>query len=246
MSAAKEIEVHPIKSEIARRIIKKLHYSNKVTQNSQLHFGVFLKGRLEGAMQFGPSMDKRRMQGLVAGTKFNEFLELNRMAFSEALPKNSESRALAVAMRIIRRRYPQIGWVISFADATQCGDGCIYRASGFVLTGIKRNTTMLRMPDGSIVADKTLNLNLVKKAGWWKARGATPLKGFQLRYIYFLRPEMRRALTVPIIPFSEIAARGAEMYKGVSKRAKQAMAGDQPVQRQGGTDPHAPQSPAEC
>ena len=103
--------------------------------NSQIHIGVFYGGKLEGAMQFGPSLDKRKLQGLVEGTLWNEFIELNRLAFTDNLPRNSESRALAVAMKLLRKHAPQIKWVVTFADGTQCGDGTIYRAAGFVLTG---------------------------------------------------------------------------------------------------------------
>ena len=117
-------------------------------------------------------------------------------------------------MRLIRKAYPHVEWIVSFADATQCGDGTIYRASGFYLTGIKKNTTMLEMPDGSIVADKTLNNHPYQKMGYWKKRGAKPLDGHQLRYIYFLNKAARERLTVPIIPFSEIKKRGASMYRG--------------------------------
>ena len=119
MATAKDIHVAPISSEAARALVRRLHYSGKVTQNSQLHFGVFLNGRLEGAMQFGPSLDKRKIQGLVRDTGWNDFLELNRMAFSEALPRNSESRALGIAFRLIRKHYQHIEWVVSFADGTQ-------------------------------------------------------------------------------------------------------------------------------
>ncbi|WP_439374802.1 hypothetical protein [Bradyrhizobium sp. DASA03120] len=48
-------------------------------------------------------MDKGNIQGLVRETAWNGFLELNRLAFSEALPRNSESRALSVAMRMIKK-----------------------------------------------------------------------------------------------------------------------------------------------
>jgi hypothetical protein len=146
--SAKEIIVKPISSQDAARIVKSCHYSGKVVQNSQLHFGVFLDGKCGGAMQFGPSLDKRKIQGLVEGTGWNGFLELNRMAFADWLPRNSESRAIAVAMRLIRKTYPHIEWVVSFADGTQCGDGTIYRASGFVLTGIKENTQIWEAPSG--------------------------------------------------------------------------------------------------
>jgi hypothetical protein len=146
--SAKEIIVKPISSQDAARIVKSCHYSGKVVQNSQLHFGVFLDGKCGGAMQFGPSLDKRKIQGLVENTGWNGFLELNRMAFADWLPRNSESRAIAVAMRLIRKTYPHIEWVVSFADGTQCGDGTIYRASGFVLSGIKENTQIWEAPSG--------------------------------------------------------------------------------------------------
>ena len=44
--------------------------------------------------------------------------------------------------------------------------------------------------------------------------GATPIPGFQLRYIYFIDRSCRAKLTVPEIPFSRIDELGAGMYKG--------------------------------
>ena len=218
MGRAKDLIVKPISAKDANRIVKSLHYSGKVVQNSSLHFGVFLDGKCGGAMSFGCSMDKRKTQKIVKDTGWNSFMELNRMAFADWLPRFGESRCIGYAMRYIKKHYPQIEWIISFSDACQCGDGTIYRASGFELTGIKKNTTLLLMPDGSIVADKTLNDAPLKKSGWWKKRGAKSLIGFQLRYIYFINPKARERLTVPILPFSEIDKMGAGMYKG-KKRA---------------------------
>jgi len=85
---AKKIIVKPISSRDANLTIKRYHYSGKVVNNSQLHLGVFMDGKCGGAMQFGPSLDKRKMLGLVKGTLWNEFLELNRMAFADWLPRN--------------------------------------------------------------------------------------------------------------------------------------------------------------
>ena len=241
MGDAKRIIVKPISSRDANRIVQSLHYSGKTVQNSQLHLGVFLDGKCGGAMQFGPSTDKRRMLGLVDGTLWNEFIELNRMAFADWLPRNGESRSIGYAIRWIRQQYPQIKWCVSFADGTQCGDGTIYRASGFELIGIKPNVSLLQMPDGSIVSDKTLNNSNYKvkgqSAGYWKKRGASALQGFQLKYIYFLDPSARQRLTVPILPFSEIDRRGAGMYKGKPRvrSVDSDTSGDQP--EMGGANP---------
>lgn len=242
MGDAKRLIVKPISAKDAAKIVKALHYSGKVVNNSQLHLGVFLDGKCGGAMQFGPSLDKRKMLGLVRGTLWNEFLELNRMAFADWLPKFGESRCIGYAMRWIRKTYPQIKWVVSFADGTQCGDGTIYRASGFVLTGLKVNNQIWEAPTGegfsrtSLTdgrskqqqqqqAKAVISRTTTTKGGHilesgaasmkqYQAAGWKPKPGFQLRYIYFIDPTARERLTVPIIPFSEIERRGAGMYLG--------------------------------
>lgn len=174
-------------------------------------------------MQFGPSLDKRKMLGLVPGTSWNGFIELNRMAFSERLPRNSESRAISFALRLIRKEYPHIEWVISYADATQCGDGTIYRAAGFTLTAIKRNADLLRTPDGKITHSISVKTGRDRLKAYAKSGGAsrvegTPLEGFQLRYIYFLNPEARARLAVSELPYSAISKAGAGMYRGNKAR----------------------------
>lgn len=183
MGSAKDIILRPISAQEANALVRRVHYSGKVVNNSQLHIGVFYHGRLEGAMQFGPSLDKRKIQGLVADTLWNEFIELNRMAFSDALPRNSESRALSIAFKLLRKHAPQLKWVISFADATQCGDGTIYRAAGFVLTGIKANKSIWEAPTGEQFSDHAMrNVDghtrkyaqapaLVRQTGAREARG---------------------------------------------------------------------------
>lgn len=219
MGAAKAIRIAPIDRDRANRLVERWHYSHKIVRNSQLHLGVFLDRRLLGVMQFGPSLDKRKLIGVVAGTAWNGFIELNRMAFSDALPRNSESRALGVALRMIRAQYPHIEWVVSFADAAQCGDGTIYRASGFVLTGITPNRSIARLPDGRIIAKVTYSQRGDRNPDG-AARmpdGATMLPGHMLRYIAFLNPSARARLMTPELPFSEITARGARMYRGVKQ-----------------------------
>ncbi len=242
MGEAKRLEVRPISASDANRIIKALHYSGKVVNNSQLHLGVFLDGKCGGAMQFGPSLDKRKIQPLVSGTLWNEFIELNRMAFADWLPRNGESRCLGYAMRWIRKTYPHIKWVVSFADGTQCGDGTIYRASGFVLTGIKENNQIWEAPTGEVFNDTALRPGIggrqqqqqakavisrttttkgvhicetgASSMKKYKEAGWKPKSGFQLRYVYFIDQDARKRLTVPTLPFSEIDRLGAGMHKG--------------------------------
>lgn len=233
--SAKELVIKGIPANQARDFVRRYHYSGKVDTRSSVHLGVFWREKLEGVLQFGPSVDKARSQPLVRDTSWNGFIELHRLAFSDRLPRNSESRAISIALKMLKKNAPHIEWVLSYADGTQCGDGTIYRASGFDLIQISKNKTMWRMPDGEVIAKFVLepgfspgssNENSVKarygKTGsetagkFLKRIGAECLGGYQLKYIYFLNPAARDRLTVPILPFSEIKKQGASMYKGIS------------------------------
>lgn len=226
----KDIVVKLIAKKSADAVVKKYHYSGKVTQNSQLNFGVFHNSKLIGAAQFGPSIDKRRM-GKNLGIGMNESLELNRLAISDKLGKNAESRVLGICLRMIKKQYPFIRCIISFADACQCGDGTIYRASNFKLHSFKKNNSLLQLEEeslklvrkyipkvGMVVADKTLN-DIKDSKGRSittsvKQAGAKPLAGYQMKYIYYFDKELEKKHKH--IKFCDIP-KEVKMYKGVKK-----------------------------
>jgi hypothetical protein len=233
LGRAKDIVVKPISSNDANRIIRSLHYSGKVVNNSAVHFGIFLGGKCGGALQFGCPLDKAKVVGLVAGTKWNNMLELNRMALADWLPKNGESRVISICLRLIRKHYPHVDWVLSYADGTMCGHGTIYQAAGFALTMVKKNLNIARLPNGQTIHKMTLASNphaprpeldgksffdvtggTYSFSKYVNAAGAEVLAGNQLRYIYFLNPECRSRLTVPELPYTDARQPGVAMYKG--------------------------------
>lgn len=223
MGRAKEIIIKVIPSKIANDFVKEHHYSGKIVPNSNLHFGCFLDEKLHGVMSYGSPLDKRKVLGLVENTGWNEMLELNRMAFDEYLPKYSESRCIAISVKLIKKNAPQIKWILSYSDGCDCGDGTIYRASGFNLTLIKENSDLFLLPNGSKIHSMTIksSKSIMNKYGNWKKyldtehNGWKKIKGFQLRYIYLIDKTCK--ITVPILPFSKIEEMGAKMYKGVKQ-----------------------------
>lgn len=229
MGRAKEIIVKKISSKIGIEFIKKFHYSGSVTANSQLYLGCFLDNKLHGVLSFGPPMDRSKVLGLVHNTKWNEMIELNRLVFDDYLPKNSESRCISIAIKLLKKNAPHIKWILSFSDGTQCGDGTIYRATGFILTQIKKSNQIVETPNGERVTRLTLTqqqnfarkkllkeLNLIEdgKSSIVKflENGCKIVEGFQLRYIYLI--DKNCELNCPNIPFSKIQEVGAGMYKG--------------------------------
>lgn len=232
--SAKDIRLMPIASQDAIPIVKKWHYSGTYVRNSQLHLGAFVGGEALGVMSLGPSMDKSKVLPLVAETKWYDMLELNRLAFSDALPRNSESRCLATARKLLFKRYPNLEWIISYADGTRCaGLGTIYRAAGFDLTGMRENRTIFEFPSlgrryaamtleahwsGETVRQLCADLGVPHeyrtRTTWVRLGLARPLPGYQLRYMTFRDQSVRDRLTVPILPNSAIDETGARMVRG--------------------------------
>ena len=204
MDRVKEIIVRVIPAKVATPFVCAHHYSGKIVQNSSLHFGCFLDGRLHGVMSFGPSMDRRLILGLVETDnktereKWNETIELNRMAFDDYLPRNSESRCLGIAFRLLRKYAPQVKWCISFSDATASGDGTIYRATGFLLTQIKENKTIIIMPDGERVAKLNFTNGTSEKKKFCKKYGVPIWGGGEPRSCFRGGRKIRSGLSAPI------------------------------------------------
>lgn len=221
MFSPKDLKVSPIPSQLAVSFIKKHHYSGKVVMNSQIHFGASHDGVLMGVLSFGASTDKRRMSGTLK-CGFNEFLELNRMAMHQFCPKNSESRVIAICLRILKKQYPHLKCIVSFADGYQCGDGTIYRASGFRLIGLKKNVSLLLDPKtGDIVAHKSLDNNLDPKTGRTGASiardaGFKPIDGNQFKYVYFFDKKLESQFS--FIDFKSLDL-SVKMYLGAKRAA---------------------------
>jgi hypothetical protein len=226
MGRAKEIIVKVIPSKIANEFVKKHHYSGKVAATGEINFGAFLDNKMIGVAQWGRPINKYLHLHIVENTKWNDFLELNRLVCIDDTPKNTESRFISICIMLFKRNAPHLKWLMTFADATQCGDGTIYRASGFKLTNINESKQLYTLPNG-----ETLHLmglqggqhgarrKKMLESGYGNAKKyivevlkGVPLIGKQLKYIYLINKTCK--ITVPILPFSKIDEMGAGMYKG--------------------------------
>jgi hypothetical protein len=196
--------VREIDRDRANAIIKRNHYSRKFYSASYIHLGLFIGGEINGVLQFGYAMNPASAGSVVEGTALDEYLELNRMWLDDFAPHCSESRALSYAIKFIRRKYPKIKWIQSFADE-RCGKfGAVYQASGFryygehssifwELDGVFYHNIMAtakRGAEGS--AGKILQANLER---------ATKHNLRQFRYLYFMKPRFSKGVKLKEQPF---------------------------------------------
>jgi adenine modification enzyme len=185
----RDFYVAMIPRALAVEIITTHHYSRRIVNNSYIHLGVFLAGKLQGVLQFGYALNPACAGAIVRETGTTQYLELNRMWLSDEAPRNSESRAISYSIKFIRRVCPQVAWIQSFADERCRGLGVVYQAANFLYLG--HHWTEFYELDGETYHEMLLTTG--KKGG---TRGeylrthlerATKRRLLQFRYIYFIR-----------------------------------------------------------
>ena len=103
----------------------------------------YKRGHMGGGISIcysAKSVDGLLLGGMVVGKprhagRYKGLLEIRRMALLDICPKNSESRFLSVAIRLLKRKFPDYCGVLSYADETVGHQGTIYKAANFCLTG---------------------------------------------------------------------------------------------------------------
>lgn len=195
--------VKEIGRDFANSVIVANHYSRKFYSATYIHLGVFIKGEFVGVLQFGYAMNPASAGSVVEGTGMDEYLELNRMWLDDIAPHCSESKALSYAIKFIRRKYPKIKWIQSFADE-RCGKfGAVYQAANFRYFG-EHNATFWEL-DGVVYHNSlmTRDPKLSKSAAVIQAGKdrATSQDLRQFRYIYFMRPSYAKGVRLKEKPY---------------------------------------------
>lgn len=197
--------VREIARETANDLICRNHYSHKVYSASYIHLGVFIGATMQGVIQYGYAMNPASCRSVVKGTELDEYLELNRMWLSDEAPRNSESKAIAYSIKYIKRKYPRVKWIQSFADE-RCGKhGIVYQAANFQYHG--EHTSTFWELDGVVYHNSlmTRHPSLSKSAAHLRANKdrATPHKLRQFRYLYFIDKRAKRDVCIPSKPFEK-------------------------------------------
>ncbi|HCY83279.1 MAG TPA: hypothetical protein DHV22_17600 [Xanthomarina gelatinilytica] len=127
----KEFYIKEIERNIANKIIMENHYSKKYYNATYIHLGLFVKNDLKGVLQYGYAMNPASCGSVVKDTKQDEYLELNRMWIADRIGEYPESKSISYSLKYIRRKFPKIKWIQSFADERCGGFGIVYQACSF-------------------------------------------------------------------------------------------------------------------
>lgn len=116
-------EVRVIPFKVARRIIERNHYLKYAPVGCKFSLGIFAENELIGVMVWGHPIARMEEQ---ANT-----LELTRMFLFDS-PKNSESKALSLAEKWIKKNRIERR-LIAYSDTSEGHTGTIYKAANWKL-----------------------------------------------------------------------------------------------------------------
>jgi hypothetical protein len=212
--------------EAAKYACENWHYSKCVPKSKLSKVGVWEDGAFIGVVIYGCGATPNL--GKPYGMTQNQCIELVRIAMRSH--QSTVSRIVSIANRWMHRANPNLRLIVSFADHSKGHHGGIYQAGNWVYSG-QGSSAKFYMIHGKLTHPRTLgSAGLVQNIHGARNRDASAsvieVPG-KHRYLMPLDEETRQR----ILPLS----------KPYPKRAQQAISGDQPPERQGSTDPHAPQ-----
>ena len=167
LTSPHQLRFEVVEKKTAAMAYSKWHYFGDKGFLASVNFGVFFEGRLVGAISYGiPNAPK--MKGLFDMKSQKYFLELTRLALSEECPKNSESRTIAITIKLLRKLRPDIKGIITYADTKQGHTGVIYKASGFDYRGLTAQKTDLFVNGKAVGKLKGVKYSEIKDGEWVK------------------------------------------------------------------------------
>lgn len=185
MSSKHDLKLDWCSHEAAKFAVMHWHYSRKMPAGRMSRIGVWECGKFIGVIIYGGGATSALLMQYGLG-QF-DWCELTRVALSTH--QSPVSRILAVSNRMIKKAYPGLRVIVSFADPEQGHHGGIYQAGGWIFTG--RSTPA----DEYIVKGKRYHGRSFRSlfpSGFEKDPRVTVFKGTsKLRYVMPLDNAMR-------------------------------------------------------
>jgi len=225
---ASKVVLRQISKKLAEDMIVKNHYSHKWSL-CQVAYGVFYKDvesspffdnvneKLIGCVVYGQPVGRSAAESISSLIKIDEVFELTRLFIHDGYGKNIESYAISESLRQVKKDFPQLKAIISYADGEQGHKGTIYQATNFYYQG---NSALALMPNYSVslvgppykwIHSRTVqstygshNIEHLKKTighTFWRKKEST-----KHRYVYLLgsKSEKRKVLKKlkhPFLPY---------------------------------------------
>lgn len=188
----------------SKHAVLKWHYSKAMPAGKLAKIGVWEDGVFIGCVLFGLGANANFMKPF--GLRIYEGCELVRVALKHH--QAPVSRILAIALRMLRKQYPLIKVVVSYADPEQSHHGGIYQATNWIYLG-QSAKDKFPIVAGRVMHTRTLNKRI--ENGWTYDRS---------KLVWVEKPGKHRY----VLAFDDQLKQRLQRISKPYPRAKQAMA----------------------
>lgn len=214
MSGGPKLRVDYCSREAAKYAVEKWHYSRQMPTFKLVTFGVWEDDKFVGTVIFGGGATPNLLKPYGLGPF--EGCELVRVSMTTH--RTPVSRVIAIALRMLRKAFPGLRLVVSFADPTEGHSGGIYKAGGWIYTGTMGDARYYKI-NGRIwhprsVVQKGCSNSLEAVQKFFSPTATAVIKAGKHRYLMPLDDAMREQIAPLAQPYpaavqSEARAREA-------------------------------------
>ena len=184
-----------IPKEQAVELIKECHYSKVMPRITKLCIGGFENNKLVAVCTLGYGVRPlHTLKKAFPNLEVKDYLELGKLCVSDEMPKNTESNFIARCIKILKKEYPELKLLFSWADAIIGKPGYVYQSSNFFYGGFIW-TEMYLTSQGNRIHPRTLqgiSTGNKEEGKKFKSRsfdvstkmGLQKYFGLQFRYVY--------------------------------------------------------------
>lgn len=129
-----QLFVREVNNITATNFYRQWHYLGETQFISTINFGAFYDNYCRGVISFG-APNAKKMRGFYDENTQHGWWEIKRLAMDDACPKNSESRFIAVSIKLLLKIF-RVRGLVTMADSSIGHRGIIYKATGFKYLGL--------------------------------------------------------------------------------------------------------------
>lgn len=189
-------EIREIDKDTAFPVLKRYHYSNTLPKINKHFIGFYLKDELVGVVTLGwGTRPLHTIRKIFPSLVSEDYYEIGRMCMTDDMPRNSESQMLSQLIKFIKKNYPHIKVLFTWADGVLGKVGYVYQASnfnylGFIWTdiymkdGVKIHPRQTKHFFSTGKDDKRVTVRPTLEQ--MNEFGIKHYKGKQFKYVYFI------------------------------------------------------------
>lgn len=214
MSGGPKLRVDYCSREAAKYAVEKWHYSRQMPTFKLVTFGVWEDDKFVGTVIFGSGATPNLLKPYGLGPF--EGCELVRVSMTTH--RTPVSRVIAIALRMLRKAFPGLRLVVSFADPSEGHSGGIYKAGGWIYAGTMRDARYFKIKGKTVhprsVGQKKVAQTIEAVRATFDPFASTVMKPGKHRYLMPLDDAMREQIAPLAQPYpaavqSEARAREA-------------------------------------